>query len=99
MRPLLPGDISAAARALLPVPPEARAMLASRLIAEAEAADAYRQRHGRVHATWGDGTLMAAALARPTGRETGSEDYLDCQFIVIQALLSRDRPATHRNPR
>lgn len=92
MRPLLHGDIDVAARVLMLLPPEGRGPLIRRIIAEACAADAYRKRHGRAHALWGDGTLMAA-LARPCARAPQiTAEYLECQFFVLEALL-----AGHRN--
>lgn len=89
MRPVLPGDINAAARALLPVPPATRKELAMRLVKEASAADCYRKRFRKAHALWGNGTLMAAALMRPLGLEPRLDDreYLECQFLVFEALL------------
>jgi hypothetical protein len=91
MRPILPGDVTAAARALLHVPPGFRDALMKRIITEAEAADCYRRKFRKAHAVWGNGTLMAAALARPVAREPRSNDrdYLDCQARVIDALIQR----------
>lgn len=95
MRPVLPGDISAAARALLPVPSGARARLANLLVKEALAADRYRKRFRKAHAQWGNGTLMSAAMMRPLAREPrlDDRDYLECQFLVFEALFKR-----HRSP-
>ncbi|MCC5983897.1 MAG: hypothetical protein JJU42_05990 [Rhodobacteraceae bacterium] len=64
MRSLSQGDIAAAARVLLTRPEAERPVLLRRMLAEAQAADRYRRRHGRVHPGLGNGTLMAAALAR-----------------------------------
>jgi hypothetical protein len=93
MRPVLPGDITAAARILLPVPPGSRARMARRLIDEACAADAHCQAQGKAHRRWGNGTLLAAAHAHPMGREMTFDDvdYLSCQLCVIEALLSHFR--------
>lgn len=91
MRPVLPGDVSAAARALLAVPPAERLDLARRLLLEADAADRYRRRFRRAHALWGNGTLRAAALARRLAPEPCGDDpdHLECQFLLIEALLAR----------
>lgn len=88
MRPVLPGDVSAAARALLPVPRQARPDRARRLIDEACVADAHCRQTGRAHARWGNGTLMAAAYGHPMGHEISFDDpdYLDCQVRVLEAL-------------
>lgn len=94
MRPVLPGDISAAARALLPLPPSSRKSVALRLIKEAQAADRYRKKFRKAHALFGNGTLMAAAMMRPLAREPRLDDpdYLDCRFHVFQALMDQRRP-------
>ncbi|MGY6703942.1 DUF7742 family protein [Roseinatronobacter sp.] len=74
MREITRGDIHAAACVLLMCPcgdcpcsdcpcrdwPQVMA----EMLAEAHMADCYRKRLGRVHARFGNGTLMAAALAR-----------------------------------
>lgn len=88
MRPVLPGDVSTAARALLLVPREARAAQARRLIDQASAADAHCRQTGRAHGRWGNGTLMAAAYSHPLGQEIRFDDpdYLDCQLHVLKAL-------------
>lgn len=88
MKPVLPGDVAAAARALLPVPRAGRADLARRLIEEACAAESYCTTMAKAHARWGNGTLMAAAFGYPMGRELTFDDpeYLDCQVRVLEAL-------------
>lgn len=58
-------DLWAAVGALLAVPPGARRGVMAELIAGAEVASAFRRRWGRAHPLHGNGTLMAAALARP----------------------------------
>ncbi len=101
MRPVLPGDVSAAARALLPVPPHARAAQARRLIDEASAADTHSRRTGRAHGRWGNGTLMAAAHGHPMGREVRFDDpdYLDCQLAILTALRDIHQPGAQEMQR
>lgn len=91
MRPVLHGDVVAAARALLPLPEAERPAAMARLLAEADAADRYRRRMGRVHRLWGNGSLMAAAMARPLPPEPflADPDYLRCLIVVLEALLAR----------
>lgn len=91
MREVLPGDLSAAARALLPLPEAARRAAAKRMIAEADIADRYRKRTGRAHALYGNGSLMAAALRRHPPAEPFLSDpgYLDCLATVILLLSER----------
>jgi len=96
VRPVISADLTAAARVLVPTPDEARPAVMRLLIAQAEAADRYRKRFGRAHPEWGNGTLMAAALAhgRSSGRSTSmpvqgvlDRSYLMCQKIVLDSLL------------
>ncbi len=89
MRPVLHGDVTAAARALLLVAPEAREALCRRMIEEADFADRYAKRLGRPHRLWGNGTLMAAARARPLADEPGlgEERYCRCLETVFRLLL------------
>ncbi|WP_323764909.1 hypothetical protein [Marinovum sp.] len=89
MRPVLHGDVTAAARALLMVPESAREALCHRMIEEADFADRYAKRLGRPHRLWGNGTLMAAARARPLADEPalGEARYCRCLEQVFRALL------------
>lgn len=93
MRPLLHGDLVAAARGLLAVPAELRPRTIRRMIAAARWADRYRLRRGRAHPRFGTGSLMAAAAAWPRRPEPLLEDsdYLDCLACVVGALRSRRR--------
>lgn len=90
MRPVLHGDVSCAARALYAAAPGRRAVLCARMIAEAEEADRYRARHGRLHPRWGNGSLMAAARRYPLADEPGFDDpdYCRC-FMQVLAMLAR----------
>jgi len=92
MRPVLHGDVVAAARALRAVPAAQRPRLVRRIIAAAEFADRYRRRVGRAHPDFGGGSLMAAAGAWPRRPEPllDDPDYLGCLACVIEALLARN---------
>ena len=64
-----------------------------RMLRAAELADRYRQRRGRAHPRFGSGSLMAAAgrwqqLPEPF---LDDPDYLDCLYLVIEALRGRKR--------
>lgn len=89
MRPVLPGDVRAAALALVALPRATRDAALAAIFARAEAADRYRKRLGRVHPAWGDGTLAAAA--RPAADEPLADDpaYLDAQLRVLTCLAHR----------
>ncbi len=90
MRPVLHGDVSAAARALLAVPPAAREDLCARMIREAECAHVFMLRTGRPHPLWGNGSLMAAARRRVLRDEPGFDDvaYCHCFEMVLQAVVA-----------
>ncbi len=90
MRPLLHGDVSNAARALLAVPRPLRPALCRRMIDEAEAADAHVRRTGRLHPFWGNGSLMAAARRRRLADEPGFDDpdYCECFEMVLRTLIA-----------
>lgn len=91
MRPVMHGDLTAAARHLLALPDALRAPQCARLIAQADAADRYRKRFGRAHPAWGNGTLMAAARQHPLPREPrlNDPDYALCLILVLTQLRSR----------
>lgn len=88
MRPLLHGDVSAAARALLAAPPPERTRLCVRMIYEAELADNHRARTGRLHPVYGNGSLMAVARNRVLADEPGFDDlqYCQCFSLVLHHL-------------
>lgn len=91
MRRVLHGDVSAVACVLLLLPGRARAVALKRMLAEAEAADAYRIKHARLHPLWGNGSLMSAALVRPYAPEPflDDADYAACMLMVFEALVAR----------
>lgn len=91
MRRVLYGDVTAAARALLAAPAGGRDRLLTRLMAEADAAEAHRRATGRVHPLWGTGSLMSAALAHAVAPEPRLDDpdYAACMALVFEALVVR----------
>ena len=93
MRPVMHGDVVAAARVLYGETEEARAGIIDRLITQARRADRYRKEMGQVHPFWGDGSLMAASLAMdpPPEPRLADEDYCACLAQVFEALISRER--------
>lgn len=88
MRPVLMSDVTAMARALMLVEPAARNALGDRIIRKARAADRYTRRLKRVHPTWGNGTLRAAAQSEPLARESSFDDPAYCGAVceVFRAL-------------
>ncbi len=97
MRPVLHGDVSNAARALLRVPQDGHEDVCARLIAEAEMADRHVKRTGQAHPLWGNGSLMSAARRRPLADEPGFDDlvYCQCFVTVVQALIRHHLSQTH----
>ncbi|MCE8511784.1 hypothetical protein KBY24_04375 [Ruegeria pomeroyi] len=91
MRPVLHGDVSAAARALLHAPAGTRRSLCRRMLSEAEMADAHVRATGRLHPLFGNGSLMSAARKRVLADEPGFDDpgYCRCFEIVLSALIHR----------
>ena len=91
MRPVMHGDLTALARHLLILPPPRRPAACARLMAQADAADRYRKRFGRAHPVWGNGTLMARALATLPPPEPGLQDadYAGCLVLVLTHLAAR----------
>ncbi|GAB4269144.1 MAG: hypothetical protein Kow0013_20490 [Pararhodobacter sp.] len=91
MPPVTLTDLSAAARVLLAVPESRREAALAALLARAALADRTRRETGRLHPVYGNGTLMAAALAHPRAdpASPGDSDYLACLAAVIDAILAR----------
>lgn len=97
MRPVLHGDVSNAARALLRVPEGAREFWCQRLIAQAELADRHVRQTGRAHPLWGNGSLMSAARKWPLADEPGFDDlgFCRCFEIVLQTLITHHLSLRH----
>jgi hypothetical protein len=98
MRPVLHGDVSNAARALLSVPQGLREALCIQLIHEAESADVYTRRVGRLHPVWGNGSLMSAARKRVLADEPTFEnaEYCVCFEMVLRQLIEWRINRTHK---
>lgn len=90
MRPVLHGDVSNAARALLYVPHALRRRLCDRMIMESQAADEYVRETGHIHPLWGNGSLMSAARKRMLADEPGFDDadYCACFEMVLRRLVA-----------
>ena len=88
MRMVLYSDVSAAARVLLGTPPAFREQVCTRMLREAEGADRFVRRLGRLHPKWGNGTLLATAQRRRLSVEPSFDDpdYCACFQQVLSAL-------------
>lgn len=87
---MLPGDISAAARALLAVAPEARGGVCRRIFSGAVEALVHEKLYGRPHPRWGDGSLSAAARRWQLADEPFWDDpaYLRCLQMVLRGVAA-----------
>ncbi|MFC6637846.1 hypothetical protein [Sulfitobacter sediminilitoris] len=63
------------------------------MLREAEWADRFTQRLGKVHPVWGNGTLSDAASRRPLAFEVPLDDpeYCACLALVLLHLSHRPR--------
>ncbi|OYU39209.1 MAG: hypothetical protein CFE33_12435 [Pseudorhodobacter sp. PARRP1] len=93
MRRCLPGDLFEAA-ALLAASSAPQTLL-DRLLDQADAAHRYAKRFGRAHPLWGNGSLMARALAETGCRhpQTHSAQFLSALAMVADHLSARKRAA------
>lgn len=89
MRPVLHGDVMAAARVLVALPLSLRPVVMEQLLEQAAAADLFRKRLNRGHPEWGNGSLMGAAMKRNMAPEPflDDPDYCRCLMLVISTLL------------
>ena len=90
MRPVLHGDVVAAALVLLRLPGSARSEVMRDMLEQAAAADLYRKRLGKGHPAWGNGSLMAVAMRRERAAEPFLDDpeYCRCLITVFSELLA-----------
>ncbi|WP_457646696.1 DUF7742 family protein [Profundibacter sp.] len=90
MRPVLHGDVVAAALVLLRVPVPARRNAMRDMLEQAAAADLYRKRLGKGHPAWGNGSLMAVAMRQGRASEPflDDPDYCRCLITVFSELLA-----------
>lgn len=92
MRRCLLGDLVAAATAVAAQAAAQQPAFAHRLICEADAAHRYHKRFGLPHPAWGNGSLMARALAEPPPQlavSASSAAFLSALGLVAQLLAAR----------
>lgn len=92
MRPVLIGDVIAVARVLVVLPEEQWSGCVDLLLWRAKVADRYRQRLGKPHPTWGNGSLMATTGAEPKAL---TEPFLsDLRWVrALSCVLDRLKAA------
>ncbi len=90
-RPVLPGDVSAVARALLAVGPDQRTAVLNSVFDGAALAQAAVEKGGALHEVWGNGSLDAAARGFALADEPPLDNwaYLCCMINVLQELQRR----------
>lgn len=93
MRAVFYGDVCATVRALLVVQSDQRGAACKRIFKEADIADRFVRRLGKVHPHWGAGTLRDAAQNRALAPDPGFDDpdFLDCLSLVLDELRKRPR--------
>ena len=93
MQTLLLGDIIAAARAILAVPPLMQATVVETMLAQAHAAHLYLKRYARPHPRWGNGSLMARANCEVQISEPFAANiaYLSALALVIGITIDHKR--------
>ena len=97
MRRCLIGDLLAAADCVTGLAGADQTRHLARLLAEAHAAHHYARRFGRPHPSWGDGSLMARALAEPRRAPLRSGIDLGALAAVATSLLQfqQERRVAH----
>lgn len=90
MRKCLLGDVVEAAALIAARPANEHAQLANQLITQADYAHRYAKRFGRAHSLWGNGSLMARALAEPGPRNyaPGAPAFLQALSLVSATLAA-----------
>ncbi len=91
MRKCLLGDVVEAAALIAARPVDEHARFANQLITQADYAHRYAKRFGRAHRVWGNGTLMARALAEqgPRNYAPGTPAFLQALSLVSATLAAR----------
>lgn len=99
MRPVLHGDVVAAARVLLQSPPHEQRTVMRQMLEQASIADLFYKRLKRGHPVWGNGSLMAAAMTRKMAPEPYLDDpaYCHCFVVVFEELISWRHERTSLN--
>lgn len=91
MRKCLLGDVIEAAALVAAHPADQQTRLANQLITQADFAHRYAKRFGRAHPAWGNGSLMARALAEPGPRHysPAAPGFLRALSLLSALLAAR----------
>ena len=90
MRAVLHQDIVSLATCMLAQPRPERQRFAALQIQLADAADRYRQKFGKGHSIYGNGTLASccAKMPRAQERRLDDTDYADCLIKALEAVVA-----------
>ena len=91
MRRILIADLVAAAHLLARSPATERSGMLDRLFQQTQAADLFTRRFGRPHPAWGNGSLLARALAEPARAGDEDHDFWVCVGLVALRMAHRRR--------
>lgn len=89
MRGIIWQDIDTLARHLAPMCEDDRLPAIENIIRRAEYADAYRKRHGHIHAGFGDGSIASAIGHLPPQRRADDPTYLRSLALVCDTFAER----------
>lgn len=89
MRPPIAAELVLFARALMVCPAGVRARRAKEILAETETAHDHLRHFGKIHPTFGDGSLTARLLSLSPGAEPFADDadFLQSLSTVVESLL------------
>jgi hypothetical protein len=92
VRPLVGDELVRLARVLAAVEPAGRRAALDAVLVRARAADAWRQRTGRLHPAWGDGSVHGAVQGMPAAAADARDpDYLGALALAAGVLAARRR--------
>ncbi|SFS08150.1 DUF7742 family protein [Yoonia litorea] len=88
MRPVTLADLEVAVRAIVRHPQEDREAFAVKLLGDAAIADSFRAKTGKLHPSFGAGTLMSAAMQHPLAArpEWAKPETLAALGFVLKGL-------------
>ena len=89
MRRILLADLAATAHLLARWPAAERPARLDMLLSQTQAADRFARRFGRPHPDWGDGSLLARALAQGNPPRPEDHHYWASLSLVAAAIARR----------
>lgn len=97
MRPIIWNDLDLLARKIAALHEEDRLPAAESIISRACYADAYRKRHGRIHAAWGNGSIMQViGMDGPLPPTYHSNDPAYLRAMALVCTIFAERAEGHK---